>query len=1344
MRIRDFFVSLVAVLAASSAATAQSPPLGTLIREIEGDVSDTLQGYSVATAGDVNGDGFSDLLIGAVNFDGDLFGEGRVQCFHGGPNGLAALPAWAQEGDVDNGEFGYSVSSAGDVNGDGYSDIVVGARRMGDDQPGEGFVFFYLGSPTGLSITASQFFDSDENAAFLGNSVSAAGDVDGDGFCDVIVGARLMDYLIADGGAAFLFRGFGGGVTAPTWQAGSDQHAALFGYSVTCAGDVNADGFADVAVGAYESSDGVLSEGQVFAFYGSASGLSVTPSWVGDVNHPFAHLGFSVRGAGDVDGDGFSDLLAGAPEYTGAITNQGAAFLFRGGVTGLAVVPAWSAEGKSTVARFGHAVASAGDVNGDGISDVVIGADSHEVTLSGDEGRVEVYLGSSGGVALTPRYAIEGSQPTERLGYSVATAGDVNGDGRAEVVVGAPFFAQPPDYDEGHVLVFAGGTDDLSDAAVREIAGDSAGESFGASLAAVFDVDGDGRFDVIAGAPQFDDGAALDAGRVRLLRGAPTGFEPAAWQVIGPGAGAQLGAAIAGAGDVNGDGFSDVLVGGAVANGAAIYHGLPAAGGSLAATPSATLVPTAAHSEVGSRVAGAGDLNGDGFGDVLLRAQRASDGGFDVLVFLGSASGIAPTPALVVSLPANVGAIELAAGGDLDGDGLDDFAIGAPNAAPRGAAWFYRVTLGTGGTLEATVFSQAIGSSATDAFGAALAIARDLDGDGFSEVAVGAPGFDGGGIDAGRVSVYRGGVAGPLATASSVHDGVSPGLAFGTTVASAGDVDGDGFADLAIGSVASPSAAGRVDLHRGAPSGLAPQAAFTRIGAAGGDRLGAAVAGGVDSNGDGFADLAIGIPGADNGGVDAGAVALHAGGGGLGRSVAPRLLRPGTSDPVAPNGLLTTANLGFEVAAGTTYGRGGVSVEWQAGVAGTPLGGAGTIASTALGEYVDSASAPAIGAASTSLSNGENHYRFRLRYDPTTTPFAIHGPWFAAPFASRSEATIRTVPTDALLAVTPSAGLALSGAVGGVVVETLLEVKNLGGSPLSWTVSELVDTEWLTLLPAGGPSLLASDGAIDVKVECNPAALAPGQHVTTLLCANVFDAAQTIEVPVSFAVGAVRFEPGDRVDADLAVPGDRAIGEFEGVAGMKLKLSLVIGGGAGSKYDVSVLDLAGGVVATKSITPSTSQVNLKLESSGLHRLLITRTSGAGAVAFATGRKLPAAASSAQLTLKKGKENEKTVAFAMLAGGEIGFVLKPNSAFEGLFDASLELPDGAALAVADLGAPLANGGYSLAGFAAPETGEYRIRFHEFAGTKAEKVKVTLDLEQPAIGNAIVVLGSLAGR
>jgi len=421
----------------------------------ESNQADANFGFSVASAGDVNGDGFSDVIVGAYLFDNGETDEGRAYVYHGSASGLSTTPNWTAESNQANAWFGWSVASAGDVNGDGFSDVIVGARLFDNGETDEGRAFVYHGSAAGLGTTPNWTAESNQVNAQFGVSVASAGDVNGDGFSDVIVSAPLFDNGETNEGRAYVYHGSASGLsTTANWTAESNQAGAQFGFSVASAGDVNGDGFSDVIVGAPRFDNGETDEGRAYVYHGSASGLSTTANWTAESNQAGAQFGFSVASAGDVNGDGFSDVIVGAYLFDNGETDEGRAYVYHGSAVGLGITPNWTAESNQVGAQFGWSVASAGDVNGDGFSDVIVGARLFDNPQT-NEGRAFVYHGSAAGLGTTPNWTAESNLVSAQFGRSVASAGDVNGDGFSDVIVGAPFF-ENGESGEGLAFVYHG------------------------------------------------------------------------------------------------------------------------------------------------------------------------------------------------------------------------------------------------------------------------------------------------------------------------------------------------------------------------------------------------------------------------------------------------------------------------------------------------------------------------------------------------------------------------------------------------------------------------------------------------------------------------------------------------------------------------------------------------------------------------------------------------------------------------------------------------------------------------------------------------------------------------
>jgi hypothetical protein len=219
-------------------------------------------------------------------------------------------------------DFGAAVNSAGDINNDGFDDIIVGAPNYDDGTNLGGAAYLFLGSAAGLNPTCQAdwlVFGGAADAGF-GTSAAGAGDINIDGFDDIIIGAPRYPGDEDNDGAVFVYHGSSTGLAQDAdWTAVSDQQGAQFGHSVGSAGDVNQDGFDDVIVGAYRYNanpdDGQNSiEGAVYVYQGAPTQLQSVP-WQAFGEKAETEFGYSVNGAGDVNGDGNDDIIAGAPRF---------------------------------------------------------------------------------------------------------------------------------------------------------------------------------------------------------------------------------------------------------------------------------------------------------------------------------------------------------------------------------------------------------------------------------------------------------------------------------------------------------------------------------------------------------------------------------------------------------------------------------------------------------------------------------------------------------------------------------------------------------------------------------------------------------------------------------------------------------------------------------------------------------------------------------------------------------------------------------------------------------------------------------------------------------------------
>lgn len=370
-------------------------------------------GFSVSSAGDVNGDGYSDVIVGAYRFNSNV---GRAYIFYGGEN-LNNVADKAFYEYSSNGQFGISVSTAGDVNNDGYSDVIIGQYNY---LYLRGKAYIYYGGAN-MDIIADVIMMGEKSNNNFGWSVSSAGDVNNDGFSDVLVGAWQYG---SDSGRVYLY--FGGvnmNNIADLIMTG-DTSGNRFGWSVSSAGDVNNDGFSDIIAGAH----GYYSNsGKAYIFYGGLNMDNIADvTMTGDASGD--NFGWSVSSAGDVNYDGFSDVIVGAYGYS---TNKGRVSIFYGGES-MNIIPDVTLTGEASGNNFGYSVSSAGDINGDGFSDIIIGAKGY----NSNTGRAYLFYG---GVIMDTIADIlmTGDVPGYNFGCSVSSAGDVNMNGYSDVIIGA-------------------------------------------------------------------------------------------------------------------------------------------------------------------------------------------------------------------------------------------------------------------------------------------------------------------------------------------------------------------------------------------------------------------------------------------------------------------------------------------------------------------------------------------------------------------------------------------------------------------------------------------------------------------------------------------------------------------------------------------------------------------------------------------------------------------------------------------------------------------------------------------------------------------------------------------
>lgn len=983
-------------------------PLSSSYSWINGPQFDSRFGYSVSTAGDVNGDGYSDVIVGAFLYDNGLADEGLAQVFYGSATGLSATAAWSKEGNNLSASFGWSVSTAGDVNGDGYSDVIVGARFYNSRQ---GAAFVYHGSASGLPATANWTRLGYTINTYFAHCVSTAGDVNGDGYSDVIVSAIYDGNLPSLDGRVFLYKGSSSGLSTTASQTlTGPHHNDLFGNTISLAGDVNGDGLSDIIVGAPHFTNSESIEGKAYVFKGenTAAGLNATPAWEVESNIASTRFGSSVAGAGDVNGDGYSDIVVGSSTYSNGQSNEGRVQLFYGNSSGGSTTAAWSYESNYAGAKLGSSVQTAGDVNGDGYADIIAGAPEYSNNQT-EEGRAYVFFGSSSGPGAGYDWTYEDNSANAWLGYSVCTAGDINGDGFSDVIIGVPI----PIVGIGAAFIFEGYAAGLASAADWTEDNNQESSQLGYSVAIAGDVNGDGYSDVIVGAPFFDNGQT-DEGRAYVYYGSLSGLSASPdWNKEGGEDSAQFGSVVGTAGDINGDGYSDVIVTAPYFDGSGyvdqgrvwIYNG-SSSGISTSASWNKNIQQN--NARFGSSASTAGDVNGDGYSDIIVGSNLYDNGETDegkVFVYYGSSSGLSSYP--VWTAESNQAGAQfgndVAIAGDVNGDGYSDVIVGAQEYSSgesnEGCAFVY---YGSASGLPST-WNALLESNQADAnFGISVSTAGDVNGDSFTDVIVGANLFDNGEDNEGAAFVYHGSSSGMNSTPARILELNQAAAHVGKKVSNAGDVNGDGYSDILV---AAPdydngqNNEGVVKLYYGSPTGIPSSPVWTSEADQSNAEYGGGLSTAGDVNGDGYSDIIIGSPLYNNGETDEGLIYVFYGNEGICKRINTTQFQNG-SNTVVCSGNLTgqDGTVKLQMYSNSPFGRADGRLVHERKREGVPFSGTVITNST---ESSDNTSFTDLSFGGKNISTNltglnasrEFKWRARVQYRLTNNPYQKLGPW---------------------------------------------------------------------------------------------------------------------------------------------------------------------------------------------------------------------------------------------------------------------------------------------------------------------------------------------------------------
>ncbi|BAQ65629.1 cadherin domain-containing protein [Geminocystis sp. NIES-3709] len=957
-------------------------------------------GVSVSNGGDINGDGIDDLLIGARNADPNGSNSGQTYVVFGSRSGFSSSfnlstldgsNGFRLNGITAYDRSGVSVSNGGDINGDGINDLIIGAYGADPNGVDSGQTYVVFGSRSGFASNLNLSTLNGSNGFRLnginirdysGRSVSNGGDINGDGIDDLIIGAFGADPNGISSGQNYVVfgsrSGFASNLNLSTLNGSNGFRlnginiVDYSGRSVSNGGDINGDGIDDLLIGAYFADPNGISisgSGQTYVVFGSRSGFASNFNLSTlDGSNGFRlnginandRSGFSVSNGGDINGDGIDDLLIGASFADPNGTDSGQTYVVFGSRSGfgsnfnlstLDGSNGFRLNGINANDRSGVSVSNGGDINGDGIDDLIIGANGADPN-GVDSGQTYVVFGSRSGFASnfnlstldgSNGFRLNGINVGYNSGVSVSNGEDINGDGIDDLLIGANFADPNSNSNSGQSYVVYGNSAPILDLNGTtgqvlgfRLNGINVDDRSGFSVSNGGDINGDGIDDLIIGAYGADPNGISASGQSYVVFGSRSGFTSNfnlstldgsnGFRLNGINADDRLGVSVSNGGDINGDGIDDLIIGayGADPNGNVDSGQSYVVFGSRSSFTSNFNLSNLDGSNgfrlnginVGDRsgfsVSNGGDINGDGIDDLIIGADRAGSNSGQSYVVFGSRSGFTSNFNLSTLNGSNgfrlnginandYSGRSVSNAGDINGDGIDDLIIGAFTADPNGSAsgQSYVVFGSRSGftsnfnlsTLNGSNGFRLNGINASDFSGRSVSNGGDINGDGIDDLIIGAFTADpNGNSNSGQSYVVFGSRSGftsnfNLSTLDGSNgfrlNGINANDLSGRSVSNGGDINGDGIDDLLIGAdSADPngSYSGQTYVVFGSRSGFTSNFNLSTLDGSNGfrlnginfdDRSGFSVSNGGDINGDGIDDLIIGADGADPNGNSA-------------------------------------------------------------------------------------------------------------------------------------------------------------------------------------------------------------------------------------------------------------------------------------------------------------------------------------------------------------------------------------------------------------------------------------------------------------------------------------------